>query len=128
MPPLRAGAARHHPRSEHGIGLAGEQRLQQVREALRRVLAVAMDQRHIVEPMLDGEVIADLLVAAVPLIVRIDQHVAGEGQRLGLLQLVRALERGIVRGIVNHQHLDVTQLLSCAGMRVSTACTVFSAL
>ena len=50
----RARAARlEHPRAEDGIRFAVEQRLDEIGEALRRVLAVSVQERDEIEASLD---------------------------------------------------------------------------
>ena len=62
----RAGRSLDHdPGAEHGIGLAVHQRGDQVGHRLRCVLAVPVEHDHDVETVLDGQVVAGLLVSAV---------------------------------------------------------------
>ena len=68
-----AGARRafiDHARAEDRFGLAGQQRLQQIRQFFGGVLAIAVHEGHDVEAMIDGVAVAELLVAAVPLVHR----------------------------------------------------------
>jgi hypothetical protein len=95
--PPKGTALFEHARAEHRVGLAVAQRTHEVREALGRVLAVAVNQRDEVEVLLDGEVVADLLVAAVPLVDRVEQHVQRKRQRALALEAAALLERPILR-------------------------------
>ena len=118
-----------HPRPEHRVGLAVAQRPHQIGQALRRVLPVAVHQRDEVEAVLDGEVVADLLVAAVALVDRVEEHVQRERQRACALRVAALLERAVLRRIVEHQHFDVVLLApSWRGTRASTWPIVVSAL
>ena len=71
----QGGGAFDHPRSEHGVGFAVAQRSDEIGQTLGRVLSIAMQQRHEIEPAFDGEVVADLLVPPVPLVHGIEQDV-----------------------------------------------------
>jgi hypothetical protein len=59
------GAGRHHPRAEDRVALAPLERSDDLRQALRRVLAVAVQEHHDVQPALNGRAIPGLLVATV---------------------------------------------------------------
>ncbi len=106
-----AAAARaalfEHPRAEDGVGSPLAQRTHEIGQALGRVLAVAVHQRHEVEAVLNREVVADLLVAAVALVDRVEEHVQRKRQRALPMHPARALEGPILRRVVEHQHLDV---------------------
>ena len=77
---LARAAAGQHARSHHRVGAAIQQRLQQGGQQFRRVLAVAMDQGDDVESMLQGVLVADLLIAAIALVAAVDENTQGEGQ------------------------------------------------
>ena len=106
IPPRSAPNARHHPAAEDRVGLAVAQRGQQLRHLLRRVLAVAVQQDDEVEPALDRERVADLLVAAVALVELVAQH---RHPDLGVGLLVLASERvgPVFRRVVDDQDLAV---------------------
>ena len=55
-----------HARAEHGVGLALEERLDHLADALGGVLPVAVQQHDHVPPVVDGVLVARLLVSAVP--------------------------------------------------------------
>ena len=93
----QGAALLEHARSEHGIGFAVAQRPHEIGKAFRRVLAVAVHERDEVEAAFDGEVVADLLVAAVALVDRVEQHVQRERQRAFALHVAALLERAILR-------------------------------
>src|SRR5512132_2449316 len=57
-----------HSRAEHGIGSPLIERLQKLRQHLRRILAVAVKQRNEIEIVLDRIVIPYFLIAAVALV------------------------------------------------------------
>jgi hypothetical protein len=78
MPPRRAAPGSQHARAEHGVALAGHEWVDQSVDHLGGVLAVAVQQHHDVEPVLDGPAVARLLVAAVAEVDRVADH--GERQ------------------------------------------------
>ena len=59
-----------HARAEDRIGVFVDERLEQDGQLFRRVLAVAMDQGDDVEAVVDRVAVAELLVAAVALVLR----------------------------------------------------------
>ncbi len=77
-PALAGGALDHGPGPEDGVGLAGDEGGKDVGQRLRRVLAVTVEHDHDVEPVLDGQAVAGLLVAAVAEVVRLADE--GDGQ------------------------------------------------
>src|SRR5688572_27019930 len=79
-PALERISAHEHARSQHHIRVPLRERLQQLGKHFRRVLAIAVDQRHEIESTLDGIVIAKLLIAAVTLVYGIRQ----DGQRVSI--------------------------------------------
>jgi hypothetical protein len=73
--PAVSGSARlHHPRSEHGIAFATDQRLDHRRDQLGRILAVPVQEHDDIEVMFDGEPISGLLIAAVTEIPGVPDH------------------------------------------------------
>ncbi len=62
---LAGRALDHHPGAEDGVALAGQDRGAHVGQRLGRVLAVPVEHDDDVEPVLDGQSVAGLLVAAV---------------------------------------------------------------
>ena len=119
---------RQHARAEHGVGLALEERLDEVGQALRRVLPVAVDERHEVEAPLDRVVVADLLVAAVALVQRVEEHVQLQRQGAVALELAAALERPILRESSITRTSTSQASVSRRGIRRSTCAIVRSAL
>ena len=107
MPPRRAppfsiirepNTAPASPRDKRG---------EQVRQFLRRILAVAMDQGDEVEAVVDSVPVAELLVAAVALVDRGAQD--GDLEALdGLLMRHAGGESVVLRRIVDDENLDVT--------------------
>ena len=65
MPPARAWPRIEHPRAEHRVGLAVDDRRDDLVHHLRGVLPVAVEQDDDVPAVLDGVAVAGLLVAAV---------------------------------------------------------------
>jgi hypothetical protein len=63
------GSLDHGARTEDGIGLLVQERGEDLRQRLGRVLAIAMEHHHDVEPVLDGQVVPRFLVAAVAEVV-----------------------------------------------------------
>ena len=89
----------HHPAAEDGVGASVAQRCDQIGQLLGRVLAVAVHHRDEVEPLADGEGVADLLVAAVALVVFVPQDRHGDLRMratVGPPDLVGAIARGVV--------------------------------
>ncbi len=78
-----------HARTEDGVGVLFDERLEEDGQLFRRVLAVAVDEGDDVEALLDGVAVAELLVAAVALVHRIAQ----DGD-LEIAEAVLALEAG----------------------------------
>ena len=110
MPPRRAPpfSSIRDPNTASASPLA--QRADEIGQALGRVLPVAVDQRDEIEAALDGEVVADLLVAAVALVDRVEEDVQRKRQRPFALHHARLLEGAILRRVVEHQHFDVVLL------------------
>ncbi len=67
--PLEGAEPVHHPAAEDSVGTAGPERLEQAGQLLRSVLPVAVHHRDEVELIRDRVRVADLLVAAVALVV-----------------------------------------------------------
>ena len=105
-PALERREPAHHAAAEHRVGLAVPQRRDERRQFLRRVLPVAVNHRHEIEALADREGVADLLVAAVPLVVLVAQHRHGDFR---VRPAVRApdLGRAVARGVVHDEHLAV---------------------
>ncbi len=92
-----------HARAEHHVGLAGLDRPDDVGEHLGRVLPVAVEQDHDVEPGLDGPAVARLLIAPVAEVLVLAH--GGDVQILGELLVAESDEMGgVVAGIVADQH------------------------
>ena len=77
MPPARAPPLLDHPRAEDRVGLAADERGDQVLDALGGVLAVAVQQDDDVEAVLDRPAVAGLLVAAVAEVALVRTTVTG---------------------------------------------------
>ncbi len=60
-----------HARPEHRIGRSIEQRRDQRRDALRRVLPIAVQQHHRIEVVADGVLIPELLVPTIALVLTV---------------------------------------------------------
>ena len=73
-----SGSFDHDAGAEHCIGLTREQRGEDVGQRLGRVLAVAVEHHHEIEPVLDGDLVAGLLVAAVPQVLRLSDERDGQ--------------------------------------------------
>ena len=99
-----------HARAEHRLGLAARQYRHQVGQTLGRVLAVAVHQRHPVETVLDGVMEADLLVAAVALVDRVEQHRQLEGDDPPAVGQFAAEEGVVLGGVVDDEHLHLVPL------------------
>ena len=65
MPPGARPPAGQHPRAEHGVGTAVDERGDDVFDHLGRVLPVAVEQHDDVEAVVDRPAVPALLVAAV---------------------------------------------------------------
>ena len=65
-----SAAVREEARTEDGLGLARDEGGEQLRQAFRRVLAIAVDEGDVVEAVFDGVPVAEFLVAAVHLVER----------------------------------------------------------
>ena len=74
-----------------------------------------MNQRDKIESALNRVVKTDLLVAAVTLIVRIEQHRQGERKGFIATQDFAASEGLVGRAVVNDQHLDVVVVQQAGG-------------
>ena len=70
----RAAVGLHHARAEDRIGLAASRSGVQMRQNLRRVLPVAMQQHHDVEALFDEIAISGLLVSAVAEVLLVFEH------------------------------------------------------
>jgi hypothetical protein len=105
-PSPEGGARRHHPRPHHHVGLAGENRHRQLLELFRRVLSVAVKQHHGIKTVIYGVLVADLLVAAIALVDRIEKDL---DVPLGVPALVLHpdLECPILRRVVDDQDAGV---------------------
>ena len=102
-PPVGA----HHARAEHGVRLARDQRAVKLRQNLRRVLPVAMQQHDDVEALLDEIAIARLLIASIAQISGMLQYLQ-LGHVANRLDAHSQFEGAIRAGIVEHHHfLDV---------------------
>jgi len=104
--PLAGGPLDHGPGPEDGVRLAPEQGLEQVGHRLGGVLAVPVEHDHDVQPVLDGQVVAGLLVAPVPQV----PGLADQGDReLGHLLVSETDQVGRVLAVVvgDHHLLDV---------------------
>ena len=99
------GAFVDHARTEDGFGFAVDQRPEEGGKFFRRVLAIAMDERDDVEAVIDGVAVAELLVAAVALVLRGAQD-GDLKSRMFLLVTQPVEESPVARGIVDDQHLD----------------------
>ena len=72
--PLQRAEACRHARAEYRTRFVPTQRGQQIGKAFRGVLSVPMNQRNDVEPVLNGIVKSNLLVAAITLLDGVVQH------------------------------------------------------
>ena len=114
---------------KHRVGLAVAQRAEQVGQAFRRVLAVAVEQRDEIEAVLDRVVVADLLVAAVALVDRIEED--RERERRELPSEATSWPRSNVRSVEASSMTSTSTSYSSAidaGTRSRTVWMVFSAL
>ena len=75
--PLPGRPLDHHPGSEHGVGLTGQERRNHVRQGFGSVLPVTVQHDHDVEAVFDGQLVAGLLVAPVSQIGRLPDE--GDG-------------------------------------------------
>ncbi len=105
---LSCSTALHHARTEHGVGVAVHDRLDDVAHALGRVLTVAVEEYHDIPAVVEGIQVTGLLVAAVAEIL----FVPNDGE----IQVAFSLEvhaghrvRRIGRVIVAHQYLGELQ-------------------
>ncbi len=89
-----------HAGAEHGVGFAGEQRLEQIGQTLRRVLPISVHQGYDVKTFLDGVVKADFLVAAIALVDRVEEDRQGKAAVFHFASLMEGL---VLRGIVDDQ-------------------------
>ena len=96
-----------HARAEHRLRLAAGQHRDQLGQTLGRVLAVAVHQRHPVEAVFDGVVESDLLVAAVALVDRVEQHGQLEGHDPPAVGQFAAQEGVVPGGVVDDEHLHL---------------------
>src|SRR3954468_16732563 len=71
-----------HPRPEDGVRLSSSKRLDELRQALGRVLPIPVNQRDEIESPLNGVMKADLLITTVALVFGIPQDRQREWQRL----------------------------------------------
>jgi len=94
----------HHPRTEHRRAVAALERLDHLGQALRCVLAVAVQEHDHVEPVLDRQRVGRLLVAAVAKILRMTDDMRCRTVRAGR-PLTAEIEGVIVAGVVAHDHL-----------------------
>ena len=108
MPPFeRSAVGAHHARAEYGIRLARDQGTVELRQDLRRVLPVAMQQDDDVEALLNEIAVTGLLIAAVAQIPGVFQHLQ-LGHIANRLDAHGQFEGAILAGIVEHHHfLDV---------------------
>src|SRR5262249_51429264 len=87
--------AGRHAAAEDRISSALAERRNQHRQLLRRVLAVPVHHGHEVEPLRNRKCVADLLIAAVALVVGITEHRYPDVRML-LSVLVTDLERAVL--------------------------------
>src|SRR3954465_13998187 len=73
-----------HARTEDRVCFSGHKGREQLRQFLRRVLPVAMNERHDIEPIVDGVAISEFLVPAVTLVLRRAQNGDFKGGLLAL--------------------------------------------
>src|SRR6266566_5855496 len=71
----------HHPRSEYHVSFARGEGTEQIRQAFRRVLAVAVEEGHEIESVLNRIMEPDLLIAAVALVLGVVKDTQRERQR-----------------------------------------------
>ena len=97
-PAAASGATLQHPRPEHDLGVAGDERGDHRGEQFGRVLAVAVEEHDDVQALLDRPPVAVLLVAPVAEVARL----ADDGERqIGAPPLVAAADvLGVVLGVV----------------------------
>ena len=101
-----------HPRAKHRIRLTFNQRLDQRGQLLRRILAVAVDERHDVKSVVDRVTVAELLIPAIALIHRVSQRHDPQVVAVGLV-LDPLRKRLIFRRIVDNEHLDTAVAQRC---------------
>ena len=104
---LEGSVRSHHARAEDSRGLARLQGFQQFRQALRRVLAVSVNERYKIVAVLQRVPITDLLIAAVPLIHRVIEGRDGEGNRFVQTDRMAFLEGRVFGRIVDDQNVGV---------------------
>ena len=109
------GALGHHARPEHRIGFPRRGRSDQVRQAFRCILAVAMDQRDDVKALPDGEIEPDLLVAAIALVDRIVEHMDREAA-VARGAVAHGRPEGVIMGlVVDDQDFDIIGVAQTVG-------------
>ena len=95
-----------HPRAKHGVRFLSQKWFYQLRQLLRRVLPVAVDERHDVESVIDRVAVAEFLIAAVALIFRVAQHHDLERPALPLA-LQPGVKSGVLAEVVDDQHFHI---------------------
>ena len=95
--PLAGSTLDHGARAEHGIGLFGQERTQNIGKRLWRVLAVAVEHDHNVEPMFDGQVVPGLLIPPVTQVHRLPDK---SDRQIRLLLVAQTHQIGRVLAVI----------------------------
>ena len=112
-PAAARAAGGEHPRPEHDVRPAVEQRGDHLRQHLRRVLAVAVEEHGDVAAVLGQPAVAELLVAAVAEVPAL-AHDLDRERVVRAPVLERRLVRQVGRVVVAHEH-DVDRVAQRVG-------------
>ena len=96
-----------HARAENCRSLTTFQRFQKIRQTLRRILPVSMHKRYEIISMFNREMIAQLLVPAIPLVNRIKKRVDLERNVRMFGKAIAVFERPVFRRIVNDENVNL---------------------
>ncbi len=102
--PAECATGIEHPRAEHRVGVAVDDRRQQVGHLLRGVLAIAVQEHDDIPPVIDGVAVSGLLVAAVAEIVIVADDRERNVRARGHVP-VSDIEGRVRRVIVHDEHL-----------------------
>ena len=95
-----------HPRPENSVGFIRQKWTHQFGQLLRGVLSVSVNQRDNVESVVDRVAVAEFLIAAVSLVLRIAEHHHFERSTLNLA-FQAGLKSGVLAEVVDDEHFDV---------------------